>query len=101
VTVNCPLCKNGELYTLERVQGMAMLESITAEGYLEYEGTTEILWNTQVTDLVADNGDPLVFCTNWGCDANEDRKGHTGSQLLALVEKRALAREIREEEMGM
>ncbi len=56
----CPTCGGPAIGTLETVQAIAKLGEIKEDGTCEYEGTTEILWDTQKTMLVLHT--PVLVC---------------------------------------
>jgi hypothetical protein len=53
VTLGCPTCREARLSTIERIDGLASISTITqdASGEIEYDftGDTEVLWDTSTT----------------------------------------------------
>ena len=58
----CPKCRLPARGTLEKVLAIAALSDIETDGTCEYEGTTEILWDTQKT--VIDGEKITLVCRN-------------------------------------
>jgi len=61
-TPQCPKCGLSAKGTLETVFAIAQLTDIGTDGACEYQGTTEILWDTQKT--VIDGEKTTLVCRN-------------------------------------
>jgi len=79
---NCPECGEPARGSVETLHGVALFDEIDAEGNTEYEGATEINWDSQTTD------EPLTLeCKNghqWADAAPEpgsDRCVYCGAEV--------------------
>lgn len=58
----CPECGQPAKGTLDSVLAIARFGGIAPDGVCEYEGTTEVLWDTQ--DTLRDAGQIRLICPN-------------------------------------
>ena len=66
----CPECGETARGTLERVEGVALVDEDPTTGEVQYDGETKIDWNSQQT--VERDGKPVWVCRCCGHDWTAD-----------------------------
>lgn len=61
----CPFCDGGRLATEETLIGFAGVLAVTADGDVEWDGYTRVVWDSSDTTLDK-QGRPVLFCQD--CD---------------------------------
>ena len=66
----CPECGETARGTLERVDGVALVNEDPTTGEIQYDGETKIDWDSQRT--VERDGNPVWICRGCGCNWTAD-----------------------------
>lgn len=61
--VHCPICELPPDATVDTLPALALIESISPDGEITYDGETTVYWDAQET-LRNNAGAPLLHCPN-------------------------------------